>query len=120
MVVVWLRIRQLLQSQAYVGSNAKVSGYAKVSLVSGNAKVFEGNHEITPLQIHGTRNVLCFSGNDIITIGCEQHSIDYWLENYEKIGEANNYTNEQIEEYYYHLIYAHDWLTSRLSKVSEK
>jgi hypothetical protein len=36
---------------------------------------------------------------DQIQIGCEIHSIEYWIENYKKIGLVNSYSDEQIEEY---------------------
>lgn len=34
-----------------------------------------------------------------IRIGCERHTITYWLENGVAIGEKYDYTPEQIEEY---------------------
>ena len=32
-------------------------------------------------------------------IGCRKESIEYWKNNYYKIGLDNNYTEEQIKEY---------------------
>ena len=34
-----------------------------------------------------------------VQIGCEKHSIDYWLEYYKEIGKKNEYTDKQIEIY---------------------
>jgi len=34
------------------------------------------------------------------------HPIKYWLENYARLGEENNYTKEEIEEYGEHIRYA--------------
>lgn len=34
-----------------------------------------------------------------VYIGCHKHSIDYWLENFEKIGKENNYSSEEIQCY---------------------
>jgi len=34
-----------------------------------------------------------------ISIGCEVHSLEYWLNNYRMVGRDNNYTSEQIEKY---------------------
>jgi hypothetical protein len=38
-----------------------------------------------------------------IAIGCENHTIDKWLKDYKKIGEAHGYTEEQIKEYYQYI-----------------
>jgi hypothetical protein len=37
--------------------------------------------------------------DDEIRIGCEAHSIQYWLENYVEIGKENYYTDEEIRRY---------------------
>ena len=34
-----------------------------------------------------------------ITIGCERHTYDEWLERYEEIGKKHNYTNDEIADY---------------------
>ena len=43
-----------------------------------------------------------------VKIGCEGHSISDWLENVEQIGQANNYTDEQIFDYKYILTFIQD------------
>ena len=44
---------------------------------------------------HGIYN----SKDDKLYIGCQVHSLDYWLENYVYIGKKHRYTDEQIETY---------------------
>jgi len=34
-----------------------------------------------------------------ITIGCEYHSLEYWLIAWDIIGKKNGYTEEQLKEY---------------------
>ena len=34
-----------------------------------------------------------------VKIGCEGHQLDYWLENYEEIGQRNNYCEAVIKRY---------------------
>jgi len=46
----------------------------------------------------GTKHTFFYTSG-IIQIGCERWPVDYWLENYQVIGEVNNYTSEQIAEY---------------------
>ena len=40
-----------------------------------------------------------FFGTDEITIGCHKHPISYWIENFQKIGVANGYSETQIIKY---------------------
>jgi len=35
-----------------------------------------------------------------IQIGCLIYPVEYWIKNYKTIGKENNYSNEQIEEYF--------------------
>ena len=40
-----------------------------------------------------------FYGSDEIVIGCERKTVSEWLDQYDKIGKANNYSEEQIKKY---------------------
>ena len=44
------------------------------------------------------RHLAICNGSDI-QIGCEQHSILEWLDNYEVLGEISNYNDKQIAKY---------------------
>jgi len=66
------------------------------------------------LNIAGSAHSV-FYIDKIIHIGCEKHSIDEWLEKYESIGKENNYTDEQIAEYYTYIK-----MISNLIKEGEK
>jgi hypothetical protein len=33
---------------------------------------------------------------DRVAIGCEDHSLDYWLSNYKNLGRNNDYTSDEI------------------------
>ena len=93
---------------------AWISGYAQVfgktqvfgnTRVCGDAKLIGGEWTTAPLQIHGTRDVLCQCSPTEVAIGCEIHSISHWLENYKAIGKKHRYSEEEIREYYDHLQY---------------
>jgi hypothetical protein len=64
-----------------------------------------GKLEISLLQIQGTKH-FCYArfSEDEKTIelgiGCERHSIEWWLENYELTGKCESYEQEEISEYY--------------------
>jgi hypothetical protein len=36
---------------------------------------------------------------DYLSIGCQEHTLQHWLESVRTIAEANMYTPEQVEEY---------------------
>ena len=55
--------------------------------------------ELPILNIQGSAHHLFYMSGKI-AIGCENHTIDKWLKDYEKIGEAHGYTEEQIKEYH--------------------
>ena len=60
--------------------------------------------EVSLLQIQGTRH-FCYAsptkdGKEIhLGIGCEFHSIKEWLNSFGSIGNANDYSESEIEEY---------------------
>ena len=64
------------------------------------------NIKLPILSLNGSKHSLYYI-NDIIQIGCEKHSVDEWIKNYESIGKNNDYTEEQITEYgnYIKMIY---------------
>jgi hypothetical protein len=51
------------------------------------------------LNIQGSAYHLFYMGGKI-SIGCETHTVEYWMKNYKTIGEEHSYTAEQINEYY--------------------
>ena len=63
-----------------------------------------GDYEVLMLQIQGSKHFCYayFSEEDnsvCLGIGCERHTIEWWLENYASIGQEENYTDEQVDEY---------------------
>ncbi|AUR85923.1 hypothetical protein NVP1081O_188 [Vibrio phage 1.081.O._10N.286.52.C2] len=52
-----------------------------------------------PLQIQGSRHFVNIPDGVNIRIGCRLHSVEYWLKNFEHIGEIEEYRPEQIAEY---------------------
>jgi hypothetical protein len=61
--------------------------------------VFHGGvFRTSPLFIQGSRHSICLI-NDILNIGCKQYTIEQWLENFERIGRNEGYTDQEIAEY---------------------
>jgi hypothetical protein len=79
------------------GANLRVANLEGANLEGANLRVAKGI-KLPIINITGSMHSV-FYMDDKIKIGCEEHSIDYWLENYESIGEDHEYTDEQIKEY---------------------
>jgi hypothetical protein len=52
-----------------------------------------------PSQIQGSRHFVNIPDGKTIAIGCQVHTPEYWIENFETIGIDHGYTPEQIVEY---------------------
>ena len=95
--------------EARVSGEARVYGDAMVfgnACMHGSSIVHGGKWEKSPLYIKGSCHGLTTSSFETVSIGCKTHTVDEWLDNYREIGQENNYTDEQVEEYYDYLLLA--------------
>lgn len=87
---------------AWVSDNARVYGGAQVSdnaRVSGDARILRKTvHTKKVIVIQASQHVITVDGN-YINIGCESRTKKQWLKNFEKIGKAHGYLDEEIREY---------------------
>ena len=51
------------------------------------------------LFISASHHTVSYWGEDVIQIGCKRYAISEWQKHFRKIGEAEGYSPEQIEEY---------------------
>ena len=51
------------------------------------------------LFISASRHTVSYWGEDAIQIGCKRYTISEWQKHFRKIGEAEGYSPEQMEEY---------------------
>jgi hypothetical protein len=80
------------------GANLSGASLYGASLYGANlTKTILDGKKITSFQFG--RHLAIYTGLDEIVIGCHRHDLRHWLTNFEKIGRANNYTDEQIEAY---------------------
>ena len=73
------------------------------------------------LFISASRHAVSYWGEDVIQIGCKRYTISEWQKHFRKIGEAEGYSTEQMEEYkgYIDLI-ATMHKTWKVEKVKDK
>jgi carbonic anhydrase/acetyltransferase-like protein (isoleucine patch superfamily) len=86
---------------AWVRGEALVSGKA---LVSGSSRV-SGKNIVTKrtVSIVGLpRNYITVTDNHV-NIGCKQHTLEFWLDNYKEIGRESGFSETEIEIYKYQL-----------------
>jgi len=83
-----------LREADLLGANLRGADLREADLLGAN--LYGANLPI--VHIKGTANLLQYLTENI-TIGCEFHSLEYWLIMYDVIGRENNYTESQIEEY---------------------
>lgn len=104
----WIENEDNLSGDAWVYGNARVYGDARVSgnarvygdaWVYGNAEVYGDAWEKSPLQIQGTKHFINECENGFIKIGCKVKPINEWINEFEKIGKENGYTEKEIKEY---------------------
>ena len=103
----------LVSGDARVYGTAQVSGDARVygtARVCWDAQVCWDAWDRSPLQIRGTRDQLTTSSFTTLTIGCQTHSVEHWLENFQQIGREFRYTPDQVEEYGFLIRVAAEWL----------
>ena len=98
----WAAETATVDGSVFVGKLARVYGNAQVygnARVCGDAWVYGGKWFSSPLHVVGSRHPATNCKPGYIAIGCEIHTFAEWKEHYKEIGVANNYTEEQIEEY---------------------
>ena len=88
-------------------------------------EIWGGKYEISLLQIQGTRHY-CYatptdSGEIHLGIGCHINTIAYWLENYVSVGQSEDYSPDEIAEYFEYIkLYATRYQPELLTKKSKK
>ena len=64
-----------------------------------NIKLGDGCDVSKSLFISASRHTVSYWGEDVIQIGCKRYTISEWQKHFRKIGEAEGYSPEQMEEY---------------------
>ena len=98
----WVSGNARVYGDAQVSGDTQISGDAQVSgtaRVYGDARVRGGVWEKSPLYIQGSKHSLTNSKPGHLKIGCMEHPVAFWKEQFKAIGGARGYTAEEIEEY---------------------
>ena len=80
-----------------IGDQASI-GYE--ASIGWKASIGDQASILKSLFITGTKHPINFYGTGIIHIGCYKNTIEWWEKNYKQIGEKEQYSEAQIEEYF--------------------
>ena len=119
----WVYGSAQVYGDAQVYGSARVYGDAQVygsARVYGSAWVYGDAWEISPLYIQPSAHPISVSSRDKVSIGCKQHSIDWWLSHYVEVGKEENYTEKQITEYGALLVAVKAWMDALLPKEEQE
>ena len=76
------------------GANLRGANLRRADLSGADLRWADGPFTLGAFGRHGGIAV-----GGYITIGCERHTYDEWLERYEEIGKRHNYTTDEIADY---------------------
>jgi hypothetical protein len=69
-----------------------------------NTKLSNNEYLVKSIFINGSRHSVSWWGLGMISIGCHRKEIKWWKKNYRAVGENEDYTPEQIDEYYQYIL----------------
>ena len=88
---------------ASIGNSASIGDRASIGY---DASIGNGIKLLKNFYIVGSKHLITYTGNNTLSIGCHNFTIDKWKECFKTVGEKENYSNEQIEEYYQYILMA--------------
>ena len=85
-----------LGDECKLGDGCKLGAGCKLGY---RCKLGDGCDVPKSLFISASRHAVSYWGEDVIQIGCKRYTISEWQKHFRKIGEAEGYSPEQMEEY---------------------
>ena len=85
-----------------LGNGCKLGNWCKLGNLCElgyECKLGDGCDVPKSLFISASRHTVSYWGEDVIQIGCKRYTISEWQKHFRKIGEAEGYSPEQMEEY---------------------
>ena len=85
-----------LGNRCELGNGCELGNWCKLGY---ECKLGDGCDVPKSLFISASRHTVSYWGEDVIQIGCKRYTISEWQKHFRKIGEAEGYSTEQMEEY---------------------
>ena len=85
-----------LGDRCELGNGCELGNWCKLGY---ECKLGDGCDVPKSLFISASRHTVSYWGEDVIQIGCKRYTISEWQKHFRKIGEAEGYSTEQMEEY---------------------
>ena len=97
---------------ASIGNGASIGSDASIGLgasIGGHAIIGERVELQKNFYIVGSKHSITYTGNYTLSIGCHNYTIDKWLERFKIIGEKENYSETEINEYKQYILMAKEF-----------
>ena len=91
-----------IEYNASIGNNVRIEYNASIGNdvhIGNYAQIDKDIKLLKSIYIVGSVHPITYVGNNKLSIGCYTMSIAKWLQEYQEIGNDNNYDEEQINEY---------------------
>ncbi|MFR8164434.1 MAG: hypothetical protein ACLVBA_16955 [Alistipes finegoldii] len=85
-----------LGNRCELGNGCELGNWCKLGY---ECKLGDGCDVPKSLFISASRHTVSYWGEDVIQIGYNRYTISEWQKHFRKIGEAEGYSTEQMEEY---------------------
>ena len=96
-------------NDASIGNRASIGNDASIGYgasIGNGTSIDDGIKLIKNFYIVGSKHPITYIGNNTLSIGCHNFTIDKWKECFKTVGEKEGYSNKQIEEYYQYILMA--------------
>jgi UDP-3-O-[3-hydroxymyristoyl] glucosamine N-acyltransferase len=96
-------------NDASIGNRASIGYYASIgddASIGYGASIGDDVKLQKNLYIVGSKHVVTYTGNNTLSIGCHNYTIDKWLEKFEIVGKKEGYTDAEISEYKEYILMA--------------
>jgi NDP-sugar pyrophosphorylase family protein len=95
--------RAIIGNSAIIGDHAIIGNSA---IIGDHATIGKGIELKFNLYIKGSAHPVTYTGNNTLSIGCKNYTIEKWLQDFENIGINAAYNETQIEEYKQYILIA--------------
>ncbi|MEG2150598.1 MAG: hypothetical protein RRY36_05200 [Bacteroidaceae bacterium] len=93
---VFLESRCFIEARTMIGSNSQVLNGVRIK--SGSS-IADNSIVTCSITIHGSRHIISYWGQDMISIGCKNYSIIQWMSRYIKESIKYAYSDAETDEY---------------------
>ena len=92
-----------------IGNNSTIGDNSKIgnnSTIGDNSKIGDNIDLQKNFYIVGSKHCVTYTGNNTLSIGCHNYTIEKWLDKFEIVGKKEGYSDAEISEYKQYILMA--------------